>query len=127
LQYRVLQEGTGEIPTTNDLLIIKYRTSSIDGREIDHKDHFLTRSNGGIQGWQDALQRMKVGSKWQLFVPAELAFGHEGETVRRIGPDSALIFDLELLTLARPGDPLVGTGRVGHGLDEESSSPDPAK
>jgi FKBP-type peptidyl-prolyl cis-trans isomerase len=127
LQYRVLQAGTGEIPTTNDLIIVKYRGSSIEGREFDRNDHFLTRINGGIKGWQETLPRMKVGSKMQIFVPPDLAFGHEGEAVRQIGRDSTLIYELELISIARPGDPLIGTGSLGHGLDGEDSSPRPAK
>src|SRR5205823_3657714 len=61
LQYRVMQPGTGQTPTTNDLVFIKYRGRRIDGTEFGHHNRFLTRMDGGIKGWQDALQRMKVG------------------------------------------------------------------
>ena len=117
LQYRILQAGNGAIPTTNDLLIVKYRGSLIDGTEFGHKDQFITRVDGGIKGWQEALRLMKVGSKWQLFLPPDLAFGQAGEAYQHIGPNSTLIYDLELLTIPPPGAPLIGTGRMGHGLE----------
>jgi FKBP-type peptidyl-prolyl cis-trans isomerase len=119
LQYRVVQEGTGEKPTTNDLIIVKYRGNFVDGKEFDRSEHFLTKSDGGTKGWQDALQRMRVGSKWVVFIPSELGFGHEGEPGHYIGPDATLIYELELVSIVRPGDPLVGTGSLGHGLDGE--------
>jgi FKBP-type peptidyl-prolyl cis-trans isomerase FklB len=127
LQYRVTQAGAGETPTTNDLIFIKYRGTLVNGVEFDHKDHFLTRINGGIKGMQEALQRMKVGSKLQIFVPPALAYGAVGESVHHVGPGSTLIYELELLSIARPGDPGIGTGRVGHGLGEEASLPDSIK
>jgi FKBP-type peptidyl-prolyl cis-trans isomerase len=119
LQYRVVQEGSGEKPTTNDLIIVRYRGNFVDGKEFDRSEHFLTKSDGGMKGWQDALQRMRVGSKWVVFMPAELGFGHEGEPGHDIGPDATLIYELELVSIARPGDPLIGTGSLGHGLDGE--------
>jgi FKBP-type peptidyl-prolyl cis-trans isomerase len=122
LQYRVLQTGTSEAPSTNDLIFIKYRATFTDGREFDRQNHYLTRTTGGIKGWQEALQKMKVGSKWQLFIPPDLAFGHEGEPVLKVAPDSALVYELELLSIARPGDPGIGTGRKGHGLGGDDSS-----
>jgi len=122
LQYRVLQPGTSEAPSTNDLIFIKYRGTFIDGREFDRQNHYLTRTTGGIKGWQEALQKMTVGSKWQLFVPPDLAFGHEGEAVLKVAPDSAVIYELELVSIAHPGDPGIGTGRKGHGLGGDESA-----
>src|SRR5882672_1905826 len=119
LQYRIVQEGTGEKPTTKDLIIVKYRGNFVDGKEFDRGEHFLTKSDGGIKGWQDALQRMRVGSKWVVFIPSELGFGHEGEPGHDIGPDAALVYELELVSIARPSDPLIETGSLGHGLDGE--------
>jgi FKBP-type peptidyl-prolyl cis-trans isomerase len=132
LQYRVIQEGKGEIPTTSDLLIVKYKAKLINGTVFDRKNVFVTRSNGGIQGLQDALQRMKVGSKWEIFVPSNLAFGNEGEPALQVGPDATLIYELEVVSIAQPGDPLVGTGTLGHGLEGAipeglNSSSNPAK
>ena len=119
LQYRILQEGTGEKLTTNDLTIVKYRGNFVDGKEFDRSEHFLTKSDGGIKGWQDALQRMRVGSKWVIFVPSELGFGHDGEPGHDIGPDAALVYELEVVSIPKEGDPLIGTGSLGHGLDGE--------
>jgi FKBP-type peptidyl-prolyl cis-trans isomerase len=126
LQYRVLQAGTDEMPATDDLIIVKYRSRLIDGTEFDHHDHFLTRVNGGIKGWQEALQHMKIGSKWQIFVPSDLAYGSQGEPFRHIGPDATLVFDLELVSIAAPGDRQVSTG-VGHGLDVVAAPDEPVK
>lgn len=122
LQYRVLTTGTGGIPTTNDLVFVKYRGTFIDGKEFDHHDRFLTKSDGGIKGWQDALQRMKIGSKWQIFVPGELAFGNRGENFHHIGPDTTVVYELELLSIATGNDLQVSSG-VGHGLDVGNSKP----
>jgi FKBP-type peptidyl-prolyl cis-trans isomerase FklB len=119
LQYRIVQEGAGEKPATNDLIVVKYRGNFVDGKEFDRSEHFLTKSDGGMKGWQEALQRMRVGSKWVVFIPSELGFGHEGEPGHYIGPDATLIYELELVSIARPGDPLIGTGSLGHGLDGE--------
>ncbi|PWT79783.1 MAG: peptidylprolyl isomerase [Acidobacteria bacterium] len=119
LQYRIVHEGTGEKPTTNDLIIVKYRGNFVDGKEFDRSEHFLTKSDGGIKGWQDALQQMRVGSKWVIFIPSELGFGHEGEPGHDIGPDAALIYELEVVSIPKEGDPLIGTGSLGHGLDGE--------
>jgi FKBP-type peptidyl-prolyl cis-trans isomerase FklB len=127
LQYRIVQEGTGEKPATSDLIIVKYRGNFVDGKEFDRSEHFLTKSDGGIKGWQDALQRMRVGSKWVLFIPSELAFGHEGEPGHQIGPDATLIYELELVSLPKEGDPLIGTGSLGHGLDGEYTARNPGK
>jgi len=127
LQYRIVQEGTGEKPTTKDLIIVKYRGNFVDGKEFDRGEHFLTKSDGGIKGWQDALQRMRVGSKWVVFIPSELGFGHEGEPAHQIGPDATLIYELELVSLPKEGDPLIGTGSLGHGLDGEYTARNPGK
>jgi FKBP-type peptidyl-prolyl cis-trans isomerase FklB len=127
LQYRVVQEGRGEKPTTSDLIIVKYRGNFVDGKAFDRREHFLTKSDGGIKGWQDALQRMRVGSKWVLFIPSELAFGHEGEPGHEIGPDATLIYELEVVSLPKEGDPLIGTGSLGHGLDGEYTARNPGK
>lgn len=123
LQYRVLRAGTGPIPATNDLIFIKCRGHLLNGTEFARRDHFLTRSTGGPKGWQDALQRMKVGSKWQIFLPPDLAFGHEGDSFQRIGPDMTVTYELELLSIAHPGDPGIGTGRAGHGLEGDALPP----
>jgi FKBP-type peptidyl-prolyl cis-trans isomerase len=125
LQYRVLQTGTGQKATTNDLIFVKFRGTTVEGAEFDKHDHFLTRVNGGIEGWQEALPRMSVGEKWRIFVPSALAYGEEGLPFRGIGPNATLIYDLELVSIAPPGDYQVSSG-VGHGLDIGASSSNPA-
>jgi len=123
LQYRVLQAGTGEIPTTNDVVIITYQGKMIDGTEFERRDHIQARTIAQIKGLQEAFQLMKVGSKWQIFVPSALAYGHE--QMRQVGPDSTLIYELELNSIASPDDlkkNQLGTGRMGHGLGQDIST-----
>lgn len=119
LQYRVIQEGTGVAPSTNDLVFVKYRGRRLDGTEFGRHDRFLTRVDGGIQGWQDALKRMRVGSKLEIFVPAALAFGDEGDEYLHIEPGAAVVYDLELVSIAPP-NPEFGRG-LGHAFDPDSS------
>jgi FKBP-type peptidyl-prolyl cis-trans isomerase len=121
LQYRILKTGTGEVPKTNDLVFIKYRGTLVDGKEFDHEDHLLSRTTAGIKGWQEALQKMTIGSKWQIVVPPALAFGHPGQGFRNIGPDATLIYELELLSIAPPDSPELGSGRLGHGMSHMAS------
>lgn len=117
LQYRVLREGTGPMPQIDDQLYIKYRGKFVDGTEFNRHSHFLIRCGGGIKGWQDALPRMKVGSKWQIFVPPDLGFGEEGEPPWGVGPDATLVFELEVLAIA-PSDAEFSRGRLGHALED---------
>lgn len=102
LQYKVLTDGTGEIPKTTDKVEVNYRGTLVDGTEFDssykRNKPFATAVNKDvIKGWQEALQLMKVGSKWQLFVPPALAYGERGN--RGIPPNSALIFEIEMLRI----------------------------
>jgi FKBP-type peptidyl-prolyl cis-trans isomerase len=100
LQYKVITEGTGETPKATDRVTVQYRGTLIDGTtEFDSSykrgKPWECSVNGVIKGWTEALQLMKVGSKWQLFVPSNLAYGEAGS--RGIPPNSALIFEIELL------------------------------
>ena len=104
LQYKVLKEGAGKAPTASDMVTVQYRGTLIDGSEFassvkQGKPATLTL-NRVIPGWREALPLMKEGSKWQLFVPPELAYGPRGNP--GIEPNSTLIFEIELLTVA-PG------------------------
>lgn len=105
LQYKVIREGEGESPTINDTVTTQYRGTLIDGTEFDSSysrgepSTFALRQV--IKGWQEALQLMKVGAKWRLFVPSELAYGQEGAG-RTIQPNATLIFDIELLSVKKP-------------------------
>src|SRR5262245_29376337 len=106
LQYKVITEGTGPIPKTNDTVTAHYRGTLIDGTEFDSSyktGQPLTRNLGMvIKGWTEALSMMKVGSKWQLFVPPQLAYGEMGQ--RNIEPNATLIFEVELLGI-KPSTP----------------------
>jgi FKBP-type peptidyl-prolyl cis-trans isomerase len=101
LQYQVITEGTGEIPKPGDTVSANYRGTLIDGTEFDASPPGQPRSfavTGVIKGWTEALEHMKVGSKWKLFIPADLAYGERGSPPK-IGPDSALVFDIELVSV----------------------------
>jgi FKBP-type peptidyl-prolyl cis-trans isomerase FklB len=101
LQYKILQAGEGKKPTIADSVVCHYRGTLIDGTEFDSSYKRNQPANfpvkGVIKGWTEALQLMPVGSKWQLFVPASLAYGETG--AGPIGPDSTLIFEVELTAI----------------------------
>jgi FKBP-type peptidyl-prolyl cis-trans isomerase FklB len=105
LQYKVLKSGTGASPKVTDTVSTHYRGTLIDGTVFDssyESGQAVSFPVGGvIRGWTEALQRMKVGDKWQLFIPSELAYGPRGAG-RLIGPDAVLIFELELLSVENP-------------------------
>jgi FKBP-type peptidyl-prolyl cis-trans isomerase FklB len=102
LQYKILKEGTGPKPTATDTVECNYRGTLINGTEFDSTAKHGGQPakfpvNGVIKGWTEALQLMPVGSKWQLFIPSELAYGQHGTPGGEIGPNSTLIFEVELL------------------------------
>ncbi len=99
LQYQVVTEGTGETPKPGDTVTASYRGTLIDGTEFDSSPAGQPRSfpvTGVIPGWTEALEHMKVGAKWKLFIPANLAYGERGSPPK-IGPGATLIFDIELV------------------------------
>ena len=102
LQYKILQPGSGPKPTATDSVVCNYRGTLLDGTEFDSSykrgQPATFPVNGVIKGWTEALQLMPVGSKWQLFIPAELAYGERGAG-RQIGPNSTLIFEVELISI----------------------------
>lgn len=102
LQYKILKDGNGAQPKASDTVKCHYEGRLIDGTVFDSS---IRRGEpaefpvgGVIQGWVEALQLMKVGSKWQLYIPSELAYGSHGAG-QAIGPDETLIFDVELLAI----------------------------
>ena len=97
LQYKVIQAGTGPTPKGDDNVTLNFRGSLINGREIDHKDQFQVAVAGQMKGFQEALQLMKTGSKWQIVAPPALAFGSEWKG--DVGPESTVIFEIELLSI----------------------------
>jgi FKBP-type peptidyl-prolyl cis-trans isomerase FklB len=104
LQYKILSEGTGPKPAATDSVVCNYRGTLIDGKEFDssykHGQPLTFAVNGVIKGWTEALQLMPVGSKWQLFIPPDLAYGERGAG-GDIGPDATLIFEVELLSIEK--------------------------
>jgi FKBP-type peptidyl-prolyl cis-trans isomerase FklB len=102
LQYKILTAGTGPKPTASDTVICNYRGTLINGTEFDSsykRGQPATFPVGQvIRGWTEALQLMPVGSKWQIFIPGEMAYGPRGAGPD-IGPDATLIFEVELLSI----------------------------
>ncbi len=102
LQYKVLAAGDGAKPTVDDKVICNYRGTSVDGREFEssykRQKPATFALNKVIKGWREALPLMPVGSKWQLFIPANLAYGARG-TRGGIGPNQTLVFEVELLSI----------------------------
>ncbi len=102
LQYKVLNEGFGDIPTINDEVKCHYHGTLIDGTVFDSSvqrgQPAVFPVSGVIQGWVEALQLMSTGSKWRLFIPSDLAYGENGAG-GVIGPNSTLVIDVELLEI----------------------------
>ena len=102
LQYKIIKAGLGKKPTEKDTVECTYRGTLIDGKEFDSS--FRTgkpatfKVSGVIAGWTEALKLMPVGSKWQLVIPPELAYGQRGAG-RDIGPNSTLVFEIELIAI----------------------------
>jgi len=106
LQYKVVKEGSGSPPKETDTVVVNYRGTLIDGTEFDSSykrgEPATFPVNRVIKGWTEALQLMKPGSKYQLFIPASLAYGERGAG-GAIGPNATLIFEVELLNV-KPGE-----------------------
>ena len=102
LQYKIIKEGKGEIPTDSSTVKVHYKGTLIDGTEFDssykRNEPTTFRANQVIKGWTEALTMMPVGSKWELYIPQELAYGAR-ETGRDIKPFSTLIFEVELISV----------------------------
>ncbi len=102
LQYKIVTAGTGAKPTAKDTVVCNYRGTFINGTEFDSsykRGQPASFPVGGvIKGWTEALQLMPVGSKWQLFVPPDLAYGERGAG-GAIGPNQTLVFDVELISI----------------------------
>jgi FKBP-type peptidyl-prolyl cis-trans isomerase FklB len=105
LQYKVLKSGMGAMPKASDSVTTHYRGTLIDGTVFDSsydRGEPATFPVGGvIRGWTEALQLMKVGDKWQLFIPSELAYGERGSR-GAIPPNAVLVFEIELISIAKP-------------------------
>lgn len=102
LQYKVLSEGKGKNPKATDTVTVNYRGTLLNGTEFDSSyrrgQPATFPVKGVIAGWTEALQLMKEGAKWQLFIPSNLAYGEKGPG-GLIGPNAALIFEVELISV----------------------------
>jgi len=107
LQYKVITEGTGDIPGPQDSVTVNYRGTLLDGTEFDSSykrgQPATFRVGGVIPGWTEALTKMKTGSKWELFIPANLAYGERGN--QNIAPNATLQFEVELISIKPPPPP----------------------
>ena len=133
LQYKILTEGTGPKPAATDSVVCNYKGTLLDGTEFDssakHGGPATFPVSGVIKGWTEALQLMAVGSKWELFVPADLAYGQRGAGAG-IGPNSTLIFEVELVSIksndaVQPGVKAAPSGDASGG--EKAPPKDPSK
>ncbi len=133
LQYQILRPGTGEKPKAEDTVEVQYRGTLLNGKEFDSSysrgEPVTLPVNGVIPGWQEALQMMKVGAKWKIFVPPKLAYGEHGAG-DAIGPNETLIFEIELLGIkndqnaAEPGQQ--DAQPAGESADkQQDSAPEP--
>ena len=105
LQYKVLKEGSGPSPKETDTVVVNYKGTLLDGTEFDssfkRNEPASFQVNRVVKGWIEALQLMKAGSKYQLFIPSALAYGERGAG-QLIGPNATLIFEVELLSIKAP-------------------------
>jgi len=132
LQYKVEKEGTGAPPKPTDMVTVNYRGTLIDGTEFDSSykrgQPATFPVNGVIKGWTEALQLMKVGSKYQLWIPSNLAYG-ERSVSPELGPNATLIFEVELTdakappTPAPPGSPKAPPPAASRGTPPSAPSP----
>ncbi len=101
LQYKVEKEGTGKSPAATDTVVVHYKGTLIDGTEFDSSYKRGQPAefpvNRVIKGWTEALQLMKEGAKWTLYIPSDLAYGARGTPGGPIGPNQTLIFEVELI------------------------------
>jgi FKBP-type peptidyl-prolyl cis-trans isomerase FklB len=102
LQYQIFEEGNGATPTANNSVTVHYNGTFTDGKVFDssyeRNEPATFPVNGVIAGWTEALQMMKTGAKWRLFIPSHLAYGEQGAG-GAIPPHSTLIFDVELISI----------------------------
>jgi FKBP-type peptidyl-prolyl cis-trans isomerase FklB len=105
LQYKVLSSGKGKSPKSTDTVKVHYHGTLIDGTifdsSVERKEPVTFALNEVIPGWTEALQLMKEGDKWKLFIPSKLAYGPRAAS-EKIGPNSTLIFEVELLSIEKP-------------------------
>jgi FKBP-type peptidyl-prolyl cis-trans isomerase FklB len=109
MQYKVVTAGTGATPKSNDTVVVNYRGTLINGKEFDSSAKHGSQPskfpvNRVVRGWTEALERMKVGSKWEIYLPSALAYGDNGYGPN-IEPGAALVFEMELKDIEPPPPP----------------------
>src|SRR6266403_1772594 len=128
LQYKVLKEGSGESPKETDTVVTNYRGTLLDGTEFDssykRNEPATFPVNRVIKGWTEALLMMKPGSKYQLFIPSALGYGERG-VGKDIGPNSTLIFEVELLSI-KPPEASPTPGAAGNKASTPAAAAPPA-
>ncbi|MEO5929285.1 MAG: FKBP-type peptidyl-prolyl cis-trans isomerase [Candidatus Kapaibacterium sp.] len=118
LQYEVIKDGTGPIPDSNAQVTVSYKGMLLDGSSFDSSRAgqpatFAVR--GVIPGWTEALKMMKTGSKWKLYIPSALAYGHNPPPGGKIGPDAVLVFEIELIKINdKSENPAGANPMMGH-------------
>jgi FKBP-type peptidyl-prolyl cis-trans isomerase FklB len=129
LQYKMIKDGTGAQPKATDMVTVGYRGTLIDGTEFDSSykrgQPATFPVNGVIKGWTEALQLMKAGSKYQLFVPSNLAYG-ERAVSPEIGANATLIFEVELLDVKPPPAPAPAASAPAPGSPKVPPPPSPS-
>jgi FKBP-type peptidyl-prolyl cis-trans isomerase FklB len=130
LQYKVLKDGNGAQPKASDTVTVNYRGTLTNGTEFDSSykrgQPATFPVNGVIKGWTEALQLMKVGSKYQLFIPSTLAYG-ERAVSPDLGANSTLIFEVELLDAKPAPTPGAPAAAAPKGAPSPATAPSPKK
>jgi FKBP-type peptidyl-prolyl cis-trans isomerase len=113
LQYKVIKEGSGEMPQTSDTVVVTYKGSLVDGTQFDSRTNWSTPLAGHavIKGWTEILPLMKAGSEWEVVIPPDLAYGPQ-QRGPKIGPSSTLVFDMELVSISPPKPMAQPTGAM---------------
>jgi FKBP-type peptidyl-prolyl cis-trans isomerase FkpA/FKBP-type peptidyl-prolyl cis-trans isomerase FklB len=123
IEYKVLTQGSGPTPKETDSVVVAYKGTLIDGTEFDHNDNFRTPIRGRvIPGWQKILPLMSVGSKWEVVIPSGLAYGPRGRPPMIPG-FSALIFDMELKSIAPAAPPMASFSPTAPGSNPGGNTP----
>lgn len=126
LQYKVLKEGTGESPKETDTVVTNYKGTLLDGTEFDssykRNEPATFPVNRVIKGWTEALMLMKPGAKYQLWIPSELGYGERG-VGKDIGPNSTLVFEVELVSIKPPEAPATPGAAAISGAGHTATTP----
>ena len=101
LAYKVLEQGTGEMPTDADQVVVAYKGTLINGKEFDSNDNATFPVRGVVPGFAEALKMMNPGSHYVIYIPAELAYGVDGTPDGSIPPMSTLVFDVTVKSIAK--------------------------